>query len=239
MANLKNIDWNKTGRAGDKVSFTSTVTVGSDGVFSLSLPEFLIETVRSLSIASGFSYKKHRIASKTLEDGKNMIGRIIDEYLACEETSEMVIRYDYTASCHYAKDPDGKIHPNGACCVGGYQWNETVGRTTGFNSSISVHDYSVGFKAKVAFKTTYTRSASKKVKYGIPNEKLLGEYGRRLNAFAKVAISGNGHELPYSEHTAQLFYESMLALCHVADKLDALLKHPENLLGMSGNLLIS
>jgi hypothetical protein len=239
MAKLKNIEWSKEGMAGDKVVFISSLTVDSDGIFYLSLPEFLIETARSLKIKNRFSYKEHRIVSKTLKDGQDAIGQIIDEYLACEKTSEMIIRYDYIASCHYAKDPNGEIHPNGTYCEGGYHWNKPIGRTTRSEMEYTVHDYSVGFKATVVLKTTYNRNASKRIKYKDPDEELLGEYGNKLNAFCRVVISNNSHELPYSERTAKLFYESMLALCHVADKLDVLLNRPDNLLDMSGKLLIS
>lgn len=239
MAKLKDIKWNKEGKAGDEVSFTSTVTVNSDGVFYLSFPDFLVETARSLKITNKFSCKKHRIISKTLEDGQDKIGQIINEYLACEEKSEIVIRYDYIASCHYAKDSGGKIYPNGTYCRDDYQWNKPIGRTENMDVSLSTHDYSIGFKAKVVLKTTYTRSASKQIKYSMIDEHKLEKYGRKLNSFVKVVLSKNSNDLPYNEHTAKLFYESMLALCHVADRLDALLNRPDNLLGMSDKLLIT
>lgn len=239
MAKIRDIIWNKKGKAGDNVRVDSTVTVDMDGVFYLSIPEFLVKTARSLSIACVFSHKKYRVISKTLEDGKDMISRMIDEYLTCEEESEMVIRYDYTASCNYAKDPDGKIHPNGTYCKGGYKWNEPVGRTTSFSTEYSTHDYSVGFKARVVLKTTYIRASSKQIKYSSIDEHLLGEYGQMLNAFSKVSISNSCHELPYSEKTAKLFYESMIALCNISDRLDALLSSPDNLLNMPDKLLIA
>ena len=239
MAKLSDIKWHKKGKTEDGLSFTSTVTVDSDGIFLLSIPECLVDIGRSLSIGSSFIHKKHRISSKTLDEGKNNIARMIDEYLSCDVSTRLVILYDYIASCHYAKDLDGVIHPNGYCCKDSYKWNNTVGSNAQMSHMTTPSDYSVGFKAAVMLKTTYKRGASEKTKYVLTRDDRIGEYGEKLNSFCRVEISSRAKELPYSEGTAKLFYDSMLALCHIADKLDAVLSNPEKVLEASGRLLLS
>lgn len=239
MAKLLDHKFGAEGKTGEKVEFSSSITVNSGGEFFLTFPSFLAETAHDLKSSYVVTHGKHRLQTDLLEEGIRDIKRMIDEYLHCETVCDFIIAYDYVATCAYVKETEtGEIYPNGYGPGGEYTWSDKVG-SKAMRHSCDPTDYTVGFKARVFRRLTHVRKATTKVTFENVRSGDVGHWGNKLNEFVHVSIStGRRNILPYTEETAKMFYESMLALCRFTDKLESYLKDPEKLMLVgSGGLL--
>ena len=125
MAKLKDKKWSAESDAGDEIKFTSTVTVDGDGIFFMSVPEYLVPIMNSLQEKAaeswvGYDEKnvrhsrgKFRVIGRSYQECMDLIGKGLEEFLICEIIKEPVIAYTFISTCHYGKDRQGKIWPNG------------------------------------------------------------------------------------------------------------------------------
>ncbi len=241
MAKLKDKKWRKAGKAGDGVEFVSTVTVDSDGVFYMSVPDYLQPIISSLQekILGGranhseanvrHSHGKFRARADSYSKCCKIIEDGIDEYLHCEVTEELIIAYVFVSTCHYVKDSNDTLFVNGSYCPEDSRWAEEHGAVHGGYGSNA--PYVLGFKAAVVTKRIFGRFASSRIEYERVPKNKLGEWGQKLHEFVHVTVKYNeSHELPYTEETAKFFYQSMLNLCKLADALTNVLADPKKVL---------
>lgn len=236
MAKLKDVRFSKEGKSGDKIDFTSSVTVDSSGRFFASIPDMLVSFCRKADRDNDTQTirkaQRYRVSGDTLDDVIHTIGDSIGEYLSVETTEEIVIAYHYTASCHYVTDPEGEIHANGGG-IGGYEWH---GPSRSINLSAK-SDWAVGFRARVVRLVTHTRNESvrREIKrIGNNGIREIGEAAEDLNSFAHVVLPDRPKTIPYTPEAARMLYRSMLALCHVAHGLESFFSDESKVIEAAG-----
>lgn len=215
-------------KAGEPLEFTSTIDVTAQGIFRAILPPELLEVVPVVLRQEPFSVCRieagkvnTRLAAPTLDLLRKAIGAAGNEWASCEETIETVILYAHDLRVSYNQTEDGAIHPNG------YTPDGTKGKWRGkLNATERDTHYRIGFAATVREKITYRRAGSTAVKYQRPprqdgDHRYPESYHDKLLAFAGLRIEPSGmQEMPYTEEAAKFFYEIMVGLCAMADRIE-------------------
>lgn len=232
MAKLKSQTFFFPVKTGGEFKFTTDVSVTADGLFHLTIPEELAPTANALAnkiknIDIRHSRTNWTVIGKNLDDCVNFIKSAGDDYVACEVTEEPVILYGATIRAAYFKNPDGRIFPNGGFPGADHGKG---GRWCGSLSSSNMSpNYSVGFVAVPRIKTTYTRGSGQKVEYKNPGRD-GEEYWKLLNSFCSLNVDPKSlKEIPYTEEAAKFFFETMLRLCHLADRIETFFGSKETL----------
>lgn len=239
MAKLKPIDFKFSAKAGEPLSFRSEVSVDTAGFFSLTLPDSLEEHARGLlqnnprrlagdnpfpvTIDRARTYL--RVSGATLAACKAFIAHLAEDFLRCEVTEELVIVHSRNHRVAYVKADDGQFFENGNACSA--QYAARTARWCGNLDAMQLAShFQVGIVARGFKKLTFTRASGTTVRYErIEPEK--GTWLARLNGFVGVAISAEDSsklnqmaQLPYTEAAAKFFYDTMLTMCQLADRID-------------------
>lgn len=229
MAKLKPISFSAKSPTGETMSFKAETTVGQNGTFRLTLPAELHGASSALVATSPY---KGAIEVASTEGGVQVAGDTLDlcirfvnaamvNHLACEVTREKVILYGTNIRVAYVKDERGDFHPNGSYApripgeIGESRWRGTL------NGSVcNDRHYSIGLVARVWIKVTYRCPSSTKVVYERANDAKHGTYHDRLNGFVGLRYDTNGFsEMPYTEEAAKFFYDTLIGLCALADRM--------------------
>ena len=231
MAKVKDQKFYMKGETGEELEFTSGITVDKEGLFHLTIPDELEDVARAV-IKKGDTYsltrprQSLRLSGPGLETCEALIKKTMCEYLACDVKEELVIVYGVLTQVAYAKHrDDNTIGPNG------YHMSECRGgRNFDFHGDLDAlkrsNFYTVGVIAEVRKKITYTRAAVIKHEYKWPdypnNHGVSDDPGQRLNSFIGVRVDPKKlKEMPYTDEAAQFFYEMMLGMCHLADRIES------------------
>lgn len=234
MAKLKPIEFNQVAKTGEKLSFRSEVTVSdTSGAFALTIPDELETGARRLSRLPEYRVsvdrpRTHlRVEGSTLQHCKDFIVAVIKDYLQCEVTEELVLVYRTNIKVTYVKDDDGNIYPNGAVCREKYD-NGTAKWHGSLHATQRADYYQVGMTARVFKKITYTRPSGETVEYQWVNgassdqgawaSKLNGLVGLEWN-YRDAVRMGYLDQLPYTEEAAEFFYNLMMSMCALADRV--------------------
>lgn len=237
MASLPSKKFEFKNNAGDVLKFTSPVSVDSEGTFSMVIPDELEEVARSVVRGKDHTVwvsqprNTIRVYAKSLDTCKDYIAKICNEYLTCETTIEKVILYTTDIKVAYCKDEKG-FYPNGNIAGKGYCWYGKV------NEPHTEKYYSIGLGARAYRKKTFKRVLSTKVIYDWINTdyKNKGTYLELLNGFAGLRMNTQScKEIPYTEEAAEFFYETMLSMCKLADRLDTFFSDDENIIKAINN----
>lgn len=218
-------------KSGTTLEFEYELRVNTAGLFSVYIPNDTI--VRRLeNVGVTFQYNgtgSRRIKVLTDVTRGGVLRKLhdgVDKLTECETIEEDVIKYSFSANCHYVIGPEGEIRPTGAYQEGGFLWNKAK-----TDSSCWTPNYSVGFYAYVAKKVTYRSDGIERVEYKYHPSDVIGtEEARLLNSFVSVPTDDNHLELPYSPDIAMAFYNMMLSLCHVNQRIQAFFEEPEHVL---------
>lgn len=236
MAKLKPIDFKFSAAAGEPLGFRSDVTVSdSNGEFALTIPDALEEVANQVLRSHGKVYgvtvsrprTNLRVEGAVLDSCKRFIEHVAKDFLRCDVTEELVIVYGVDNKVAYVKDDAGQFYADGYACreqygAGSARWHGTLNAT-----ALSSH-YQVGMAAKVFKKVTYSRSSGQSVKY----ERVSGDdtqpWLSRLNSFVGLSLTSSNpraldsmSQMPYTEEAARFFYNNMIAMCQLADRIDA------------------
>jgi hypothetical protein len=226
---------------GEPYSYKADVTVDKEGIFSVSIPEELVDTAEQMvkkQEVRHFSLHKlkvrHVITGR--EKGKCLafIRDIIQDFQHCEVTSEIVIAYRTSSGLTYWKKGSGEIVPNGSYDHKGYE--DGSGSFQGSNNATkTTNTFSVGIAARVYEKlTAHTPSGDKvtyKVTYGAGTHHDRDTWLQKLNSFNginTVHSNSDTKEMPYTEEAARFFYESMIGLCKLSDRIEMFFSSPGN-----------
>lgn len=243
MAYVCKQEFGKRNTAGAGIRFESKVYALASGEFVFyDIPPDILRMLGNTKA----KLRQNRDRSKTglhvdkMNDGIKAIGEAMDALLTETVTEELVLRYNYSATCHYFVANDGSLHVNGVDHEGGEgQWVAEIIDGDAEGGSWHSHDsWRIGFLAVVEKKVTYTSGDKVKIEYACPQEEELGEWGNKLNAFVNTYMRGSPKELPYSENIARVFYESMWKLCKLAHDLTKFLSEPKNVLECTGQFLL-
>lgn len=241
MAKLPSQKWEFKSYAGDSLKFSSDITVNTDGLFGVTMPEEFRETAEGLMKAEGkLKYKVDRISGENikfkvygynLDDCKRFINAVSEDYFKSEQTTEKVIVYGTNMQVSYWVDDQGNLRPNGYKADSG-QWGPGPLNATNF-----AEYYSVGIAAKVMLKTTIVRRTATKVKYERAQEESFSDksYLAMLNAFVGLDMGDpvtdkSLKEMPYSEEAARFFYDMMIGLCSLAKQIETFLSDESNII---------
>ena len=248
MAKLPSIKQYFKADNGEDLSFDNEVTVDNSGMFHLTIPPELKQVgcqlaktdghVRrfgrdNLSIGYRSGSEKLWVSGKKLDDCCAFIADIAGEYLRCDVTTERVIVYGSEIGLSAWKDEDGAHHPNGYCPSGGRRSGQWIkGELDAMHTAPM---YRVGLVAYVADKVVYTRASGVKTVWNKVNVHSLpaDSWLKQLNSFIGIVPDAPGqsgiHEMPYSEQAAMFFYNAMLGLCALADKIYLFLSDKDRL----------
>lgn len=251
MASLPVVKFKEFSNTGECKQFSCTASVDSQGEFHVTFPCELMDSVRANlpdSVYEDETRKKNcRVNGPVFDDCKKAIGDALKDYLKCDVTEELVIRYGQKTLTTYWKMPDGAIYASGIECKNdpnhddsGNAEPKANGEWCGsLDASHGNAGYSVALFAKVQMKTTYSRPSGSKVKYGPPNFDNFSHqtWGERLDCFVGLREGGgfmrdgiNLEEMPYTEEAAKFFYEMLIGMCAFSDKIDNFFAEPANVI---------
>lgn len=250
MAYLCKEEFSGSNNAGERIQFDCRVYATAAGEFVFyDIPKEVLGC-----LPAGLKYGKSKQGSHGLSvewkaKGIELINKAITDYLKVETTEVLVIRYNYTATCHYFIGECGKLYQNGnqyeadtgkSYCTA--TWNKRVIDCADRSASMArSDDYNLGFRAQVEVKQTHVSGNNEDLVWieysrASVDDERLGTYGVQLNTFTRVSVFGEPIEIPYTEDAAKVFFESMWALCHMAYQLSEYLSEPQNIL--SGKQLL-
>lgn len=236
MAKLKPIDFKFAAVAGEPLVFRSEVTVSdTNGEFALTIPDVLEEVSNQVLQSHGKVYgvtvsrprTNLRVEGAVLDSCKRFIEHVAKDFLRCDVTEELVIVYGVNNKVAYVKDDAGQLYENGYACHRQYdkgtaRWHGKLSATTGTSH------YQVGMAARVFKKLTYSRSSGQSVKYERVDGDDTQPWLSRLNGFVGLTLSSadpraldSMSQMPYTEDAARFFYNNMMAMCQLADRIDA------------------
>jgi hypothetical protein len=242
-----------------KFSKDLDVTVDSTGIFRTTVPEELLESAERLKRVDRNSAKpewedvgidyhrgKTRLAAKTLRLLEDFSQKAAEDHVACTVTEELILVYGTDNRVSFYKGKDGTIYPNGGYApVYGKGQGDWFGNLDGHMKQSDF--FQVGFMARVITKQTFTRSSGTKIRY-TPEDGLENHHGSdvswraKLNGFTGIWFFDEGSredgyelpeglkEMPYTEEAAKFFYEVMIGICALADRIDSFFKDKERVL---------
>ena len=228
-AKLKPITFRAQAATGETMSFKAETTVGQDGTFHLVIPDEMETAASALAsrpphartVTVGRPRERLLVSARELDAATRFVEAALTEHLACDVTTERDIVYGTHIRVSYVKDENGDFHPNG-CYAPRAPGQEGEHRWRGTLSGAANTDpfYTIGLVARVFDKVTYRRPTSSKVEFKPVYDNSTDTFLNRLNGFVGLAVQpGALKEMPYSEEAAKFFYETMLGLCRLADRM--------------------
>lgn len=256
MASLTDIRFYRKAKTGEEREFVSRASVDIDGVFHLTVPDDLEDSICVHLVAESGSvldrYRSDtslRVSGRSFKDCKQAIGKGLEDWLACETVEELVIRYGYRIKTTYWKMPDGAIYANGSDAVNDPNYDHEARNDKRINGTwhgpldATTHapGYSVELIAVVAKRVTHTRTSGSKVEYTGPefDDHFSAEtHGERLNQFVGLHTGSDSYwhdaieltDMPYSERAAKFFYDMLIGMCAFSDKIDTFFAEPANVI---------
>lgn len=236
MAKLQSIPFKFESQAGEVLEFTSNVSVNSQGLFSINVPAELKESLESLSKSLGLGVQRARknlyVSGRDLSDCKQLIENAAEDYLKCEIKRECIILYKYINDTTYYKDfATGEIFPNGTY-VDDYQGNKGAWKGS-LDATHRSGFYSVGLSAMIVDKISYIRASGTRIEYDRPDDVHTFSpetYKEKLASFCGLwhYEPAEMSEIPYTEEAAKFFFETMMGLCKLADRLEMFFEDDKN-----------
>lgn len=244
MAKLRPIQFQHKAENGELLAFTAQVSVSGDGEFSVTLPDFLeqvaqqVLTSRKAPVRLDRPRQNLRVSGATLNGCEQFVDAVCKEYMRCDVEESLVIVYSMNNRVAYFKDTSGNFFCSGsetpaaaeAYRDGSARWHGTLNAT-----ACSPH-YQVGLAARVFKKTTYARASGQSTTYtrvergDRPSDSWL----ERLNGFVGLSLLSESRgdlsrlpQMPYTEEAARFFYQSMMSMCQLADRMEQFFGNPE------------
>lgn len=239
MVSLPKLKFHFEPETGEALQFDAPVSVNSSGIFSVTIPEELAEVAKSViakeyldrTVSCQLAQKYFKVSAPTLDLCREVIDRAGKEYVTCDVKVETVIVYSHDTKVSYWKDGD-QIYPNGCGREKSGKWNGAMRGALEYTEH-----YGIGVAAVVMNKTTYTRSSSTKVEYSRWRDESIHHLAQqktwagRLNNFVRLSVKPKRmKEMPYTEEAAKFFYDMMIGVCRLADRIEEFFSSEENVL---------
>lgn len=217
--------------------------VTSEGEFTISIPEELSELVYRVKMPLGVGINKARsdaparVYCDKLDEGLYFLKQCAIELLNVEEKTERVIVYKAEFNLSFWKMPDGRIRGNGSGANAG-KWHTLHFENKGTHAHNRTDMFSVGLCAAVFDKVTTIRKSGNVIRYIDPKDLKDGSPAANLNSFTTLDVETKGvgkewcktQEMPYSDQAATFFYEVMLGMCALAERIDNVIAEKPKLL---------
>lgn len=240
-----------------RIVYTSEIAVLPDGLFQFSiLPEFkdVFEIVKAMrsefsKVKSGLDRKKRTdvILSPVKETGLIFMRFLIQEYYKCEATEEYVIRYIFHNQTLSVKDCFGRHYGNAGVIPEDRKLGWQRVGDLHIDACGKTDFYYVGLNAGLYRKQTFKRGDKTNIKYihittscrGQIEEKgevvFPDSYATKLASFNCMStyISSPQHEsewkeVLYSENAAKFFYDLLISICQLGDKVNQFFNDPKS-----------
>lgn len=228
MAKVKSMRFFHEGKTGEKIEFTTDVTVDSNGVFSITAPDELANSATALAkestwrgVSVHLAVKYYKMTCMDLGTLENFVKAAMVNHLACEVTEDLVIAYSLDSTVSYIVDAEGRFGRTGYDIPGG-TWH---GKLHGGSSPAPGGRYSVALGAHVFKRRTFTRPTGVKVTYTRPDfpnrHEKLDNPGEQLNTFiAMYPDPERSKIIPYSDEAAAFFVNVLMGLCKLSHQMD-------------------
>lgn len=246
--------FNHYSQDGQHFSYECEIGVQRDGLFYFSiLPEFndvfkaVKETKAEYSqINSTINHRKgiSIITCPVKETGIHFMKNLIKKYYKCEATEEYVIRYLFINKTLSVKDNFGRHYGSSSLIPKEItEWE----RAGDFDISAGSQSdfYYVGLNAGLYRKQTFKRGDKTTTKYILvtvscrdqieENGEIVFKdtYATKLASFTCLSTyvhkyEGQWKEIPYSENAAKFFYELLISICQMGEKIIDFFENPKS-----------
>jgi len=255
MPKLRNHTFSTITADDQRYEFESDIHVSSDGEFSCTVPEYLVESLGSVAaelnkVKRGLSVQRlkvnHRAYGPTLPDLLKYVGEALKQHYAAVVTTDLVICYDWFAEMSYWLNPDGTMAANGSMPDAaerrtdgtGGDWNQHWLKSGEMiSANAPAQHFSVGMYAAIHRRTTYTRSSGSTVVWSrisqFESRDSLGEWGSKLAGLCGLSAPKaplHLRQMPYTDQAAKFFYESMMAMCEIGRRFKNFFSDEANVL---------
>jgi len=224
---------------GEKIEFVSEIRIHGDGKFYFTFIkdiEYIVKLDRDIGYCQICDTKYGlTLVSNNYERCHNIISRACKEFIKSDIKKERVILYKFFNNTSYVKNLKGEIFSNGndknADFNKGGVWCGNLDMTNRHNY------YSIGLVVGCYDKVIYSSLNNNKVEYQY-NDNYDDKYWCLINSFTGLNINSKEcKELLYTEQRAKFFYDFMISICKLADKIDTFFNDEEMFLNVinSGN----
>ncbi|MEX3984090.1 hypothetical protein AB4Y45_34615 [Paraburkholderia sp. EG287A] len=234
-----------TSREDHEVKISCPATVDSNGLFTVTLPEHLVELATTWKLPVGVIWDRARVHTrlqgKVLESLKTVVTELLTAFLAPEVSVERVIRYNVDSHVSFAEDDNGNIFPNGS--FSGARWADSLHFGDHHATQPSAGGYSLTVGARAYDKHTIRRGDAVKVEYqpvkvghvGNPNDPL-----NLLNGWASFSLPEKCKEMPYTPEAAMFFHRMMESMAELSRRVQTFMHDEPQLLAAirSGHKLL-
>lgn len=236
MGKYKTETFTKESEAGEKLHLKIDFFINANAEFYFKAQEALYANCKLLAKDKKYGChegKNNNFYSSEYGKLKRLIGDSIDLILKTQKKEELIIVYSFKFNGSYYKTADGDIFPNGYIAPQGRKgkhkasWNSDNSFGSSFDES---EGYEIQVYAKVVNKITYSNGTLEKVVFESPDsfDHIGSEdssWGEKLNYFNKMPIgrpSQNRSYIPYTEKSAKFFYDLIISICKMNEKLSSL-----------------
>lgn len=232
--------------------FESEIHVSTDGEFSCTVPEYLVDALGSVGASSNkrLYVERLKVNHRAYAPSKAELLKFVDEahrqHYKAEVATDLIICYDWFAEVTYWLNPDGTMTANGSMPdaarrnddgSGGDWADHKLKSGVGISATSTTNHYSVGVYAAIHKRTTYTRASGVTITWEritqFDSVALLGECGKKLTGLCGLSAPRSPEylkQMPYTEEAAGFFYESMMAMCEIGRRF-------KNFFGDEANVL--
>lgn len=225
-----------------KFEYKASCFVTAEGQFTIEIhPDLLLSAKRlnrsGVSVSAARRDTAERLYCNNLQDGIRFLHDCARDFMTVEQTTERVIAYKAEFNLSFWKMPDGSIRGNGSGANAG-QWHRLHYENKGSCSQNRTDVFSVGLCAAVYDKVTTIRKSGNIVRYLDPQDLQDGSPAAKLNSFTTLDVETKGigkewcktREMPYTDQAATFFYEVMLGMCALAERIDNVIANESRLL---------
>lgn len=255
MPKLTNHTFAITTEDGHRHHFESEIYVSTNGEFSCTVPDYLVDALGSIGEGSNklkptLYVQKLKVNHRAYAPSKTDLLKFVDEahrqHYQAEVTTDLIICYDWFAEVCYWQNPDGTITANGSMPDAvtrnvdgsGGDWADhklKSGQVICANNTAK--HFSVGVYAAVHKRTTYNRPSGATVTWEritqFDSVASLGEWGNKLSGLCGLSAPKSPEylrQMPYSDEAARFFYESMMAMCEIGRRFKNFFSDESNLI---------
>lgn len=217
---------------GRELEFKKELHVDKDGIFKISLPYELYESLPETANKNKSEQRlkngtKYFVMAKTLNECEQLYKDALSYWRLCESSEEFFIMYHTESKyCFYEKDGEKSLFGD---------WDDIIGERP-----TSSYHRNMMLKLSVAIckEVTYTTSSTKKVSVERIEDKdleKLSEYANKLYKSYPLVERGETHfhsvwkKLPLNEENAKFFYGALISIGVLADKITNLFGDSEKL----------
>lgn len=243
MGKYKTESFNMESEAGETFHKKIDFFISASAEFYFKADEALYENccllIKERKDFKCYSGKNSNFYSKEYGTLLYLVKEAISLLLKTEKTEELIIAYAFKFNGCYYVSASGEIYPNVYLSPDGGRgnpneydgrWNKDDDR---FGSRFEKPEgYEFAVYAKVKNKITYTNGTLTKVKYEKPDGfdhicDSEASWGEKLNSFNQMSIpeyeiDSKTTQIPYTEESAKFFYNVLIGICNLNEKLTSL-----------------